>query len=192
MNRGSLPQRWTANHGPQKTSIPPKIPKALRLPGQRHYKSTFLWVRSGLRGEPGENSWAKGQAAQGGNGGKSEINRSTPARGPRGGSVPGHRATLRWVLLGWWQARAAPRYHSPSDGESALLVPCRTLRLCFQPRGGKGLGRWGLWSGKDEPHFNQNQVAGLRDACSSSHCQSPCVGTLAAGRKSSTAVHWRA
>lgn len=66
--------------------------------------------------------------------------------------------------LGWRRVRAAPRYRSPSNGESVLLVPCHTLCLCFKPRGDKGLGAgsaWGLWVGKDEPRLNQNQEAGL-------------------------------
>lgn len=51
------------NLNPQ--ALMPKIPKAPRLPRQRYFKSTFLRVCRGLHGQPGENSWAKGQAAQG-------------------------------------------------------------------------------------------------------------------------------
>lgn len=79
-------------------------------------------------------------------------------------SVPGHGAAARWVPLSRSRARAAPCYRSPSNGESALLVPRRTLRLCFQPRGDKGLcagGGWGLRMGKNEPSLNQNREAGL-------------------------------
>lgn len=52
-------------------ALTPKILKAQRLPRKRYFKSTFLRVHGRLYGE---NSWAKGQVAQGGNMEESEMN----------------------------------------------------------------------------------------------------------------------